>query len=207
VYQLPARIRRGRTRGGHAAGAKIFGRGLLTVLAVVLLSACGGGEADEEGADAGARAELVAWMGDFCEARESLLELPSPLPHPGTITEADRQPLLDFLADMDAALAAAEEAVVGLPTPPVAAGSDVVDSYRADLDEQRSQMAEYSVMATAFPPDGLENVYVISGIAAISFLPGGDDLSDYLDGQDDLTQAYQEAPACSGSGTSTTPAA
>lgn len=174
-------------------------RYLSMVLAISLLAACGGGGGadEEEEADPGPDAELVSWMGDFCEARWSLA-LPDPLIVSGPITEADRQPLLDFLADMNAALAAADEAVVALAAPPTAAGNDLVDSYRADLDDLLSEMTEYADQAAVFPLDGLAAVHRLSGVSAVSFLPGGEDLSDYLEGHADLTEAYQHAPACSG---------
>jgi hypothetical protein len=138
----------------------------------------------------------LLWMDDFCEARWSL-ELPDPLPPADPITEADRQPLLDFLANMDAALAAADEAVVALPAPPTAAGNDLVESYRADLAELRSEMEEHAANAAVFPLEGLAAVYRLSGVGAVSFSPGGTDLSDYLEGHADLADAFEQASACS----------
>jgi hypothetical protein len=181
---------------------------LAMLLAAVLLSACGGsdgaddeaeGETGEEVAetDRGPDSELVAWMDDFCDARWSL-DLPAPPTVPSPITEADRQQLLDVLADTDAALSAAVEAVDALPASPVAAGDDMVDSYRADLEEFRSSMAEYAEHAAVFPVPELGAVYRLSAVDLASWAPAGVD--ELAEGNADLTEAHQAATACTGGG-------
>jgi hypothetical protein len=182
-------------------------RYLPALIAALLLAACGGGggRANDDDANSGPDADLVAWMDGFCEARWSL-ELPELLPPADPITEANRQPLLDFLADIDAALAAADEAVVALPAPPTAAGNGLVESYRTDLEGFRSEMEEHAANAAVFPLEGLAAVYRLSGVGAVSFSPGGAGLADYLEGHADLADAFQEASACSGGEASTTSA-
>jgi hypothetical protein len=185
-------------------GAMAVRASLAMLLAAFLLSACGGsdgaeGETGEEVAetDRGPDSELVAWMDDFCDARWSL-DLPAPPTAPSPITEADRQRLLDVLADTDAALAAAVAAVDALPASPVVAGDDMVDRYRADLEEFRSSMAEYAEHAGVFPVPELGAVYRLSAVDLASWAPAGVD--ELVEGNADLTEAYQAATACTGGG-------
>ncbi|MEO3753644.1 hypothetical protein [Streptomyces sp. B6B3] len=189
-------------------------RRLLPLLfTTLLLSACGGGGdngptapastpggATEDG-EAAADPELDAWMGDFCAAYDTFLDawlevsvLVRPAPDP--TTEADRAPLLDFLTAIQTALATGDGAAADLPEPPVPAGNDVVDHYRADLEDLRVQIAEYENNALLLPADALDNVYILSGMEVVTFLPGGEDMSEYLADHSDLAAAHERAPAC-----------
>jgi hypothetical protein len=188
------------------------------VLAVALLSACGGGDEGEEArertpgqnadggdGDDGSSApgapapEVVQWMGDFCEAKKLLIDMPFPPETNVPSTEADRRPLLDFLGETSSVLTDADEAAAALPPPPpgtAAAGNELVDSYRDDLDELLSKMDEYTADAVVFPAEDLDSVRVLSGVDVVTFSPGGEGMSDYLRGHPDLAAAYDDATAC-----------
>jgi hypothetical protein len=191
--------------------------------ALLLLFACGGGARDHR-AGGEASAELVDWMNGFCETVSHLVrDLPSPTPAPDPTTEADRQPLLDFLEASQRTVSAAEAAIENLPEPPTAAATGLVEVYREDLDELASDLAGYTDNATRFPAGELRNIYIIGGIDVLTFaeqhavlpgvegtdsrgeviLSGGEVMSEYLDGHVDLTEAHENAPACSGGGTTT----
>lgn len=189
-------------------------RAALCVSALALTAAsfgCGGedGQGSDGGnggqADDGASGELVDWMGQLCEAvSQSVQGLPSPISEPEATTEADRQPLLDFLAEAQSAVSTAQEAADALPDPPTAAAGEVAEAFRGDLDGLASELSELTTSATVLPADRLANVYVVGGVAVVSFSPGGEEMSDYLDGRPALAEAYREAPSCSGERTTTT---
>jgi hypothetical protein len=181
--------------------------------ALLLLFACGGDDSGDDDSNGersadGSEAELVTWMGALCDAAAGSIQgLPTPMAAPGATTEADRQPLLDFLVDAQAAVASATEDADALPAPPTAAARDVADTYRSDLDTLAEDLAGYAANASALPAESLDNVYVVAGVQVVSFQPGGEEMSEYLDGRTDLTEAYQQAPACSGEPTTETTSA
>lgn len=177
--------------------------------AVLLLSACakdGGEEADgapparadgqaDAGSDPRPDSELVTWLDDFCDARFAV-DLPYPPVAPMPSTETDRQPLLDYLADVDAALVAAKDAVLALPPPPVEAANDLVEAYVADVEEFQSRIDEHTSRAGSFPADRLDAVYRLSGLDIVSYVPGGEAWQDDVEASPELSGAYEEATSC-----------
>jgi hypothetical protein len=172
---------------------------------LLLLFACGGDDTDDEQPGARRDTALVDWMDEVCSAvAQSIQALPYPMPAPGATTEADRPPLLGYLAEARTALDTSIEAADALPRPPSAAARDLTERYRADLDELAAELREYEVNATTFPAAGLDSVYTLVGVTIVEFQPGGDEMSEYLEGHADLTEAYGQAPTCSGGRSTTT---
>jgi hypothetical protein len=198
---MTTRTERATTRRGRRLGR----RGLVLPALLVGLVACGGDDVNGGRAGGGPDDALVDWMGQLCDAAsQSVQSLPYPTATPEVATEADRQPLVDFLTATQAALSTAIEAADALPRPPTAAAADVAQAYRADLDELANRISEDVVLATRFPAAELRNIYIVDGVAVISFQPGGENMSEYLEGNAVLRRAHQQAPACSGDRTSTT---
>jgi hypothetical protein len=184
-------------------------RRYLTLLpCLLLLFACGSGD-DGPGGQAGGEqdAELAEWMGQVCDAAaQSIQSLPSPMQAREATTEADRQPLVAYLAEARTALDGSIEAAEALPRPPTTSARELASAYRDDLDELAAQLREYEVNATTLPGAALSSLYTLVPVVVVGFQPGGEEMSEYLEGHADLADAYQQAPSCSGDQSTTTAA-
>jgi hypothetical protein len=177
-------------------------RVLLVLSSLVLLTACTSPAPARPSSDAA----LVTWMGKFCTASETLLNMPAPHPDPGPTTEADRAPLLQFLTAAGSVLTSAKQAFAKMPAGPVKSANDLLDMYRRNIDSVLGDDAKYTAEARIFPPDGLESLYVVAGVDIGLFDPAGypaagyGTLDKYLAARPDLNSAYHRAPACQAKG-------
>ncbi|HEX2145182.1 MAG TPA: hypothetical protein VHG10_11805 [Glycomyces sp.] len=190
-------------------------RNAATALSAVFLAfgvaACSGDEASNESADGGAAtataeeqaaaAELVDWAEAFCAAPEVVpvdLHLPfTASAHNTPTTEEDRQPLLDALADTDQALAEALAAIDDLPLGPTPGAEAAVGQYRADLEETRTALAEYTEIAPVYVPADLEGLFMLAGFDLMN-LPYPLMMAETYLTEPDLAEAAESAPACGG---------
>ncbi|MQM26369.1 hypothetical protein [Glycomyces albidus] len=179
-----------------------------TVLAAAILSlasaACSAGEPTQDGGDespAAVSEALVDWAEAFCAAPEAIptdLYIPFTAAARGAeVTEDDRRPLIDALAEVDRVLADAVAAVDAVPAGPTPEAEAALEQYRADVEEARSGFAEYADLAPVYPVEQLEDLYLLAGMDAMN-LPYPLMMAETYLTAADLNEAAQKAPACGG---------
>ncbi|MCK9870038.1 hypothetical protein MRI28_10335 [Nocardiopsis dassonvillei] len=189
----------------------MFRRWLPLLLVVCVSSACaddgtegadGRGEPSASPSDAGPDAELVAWVDEFCAVPEVMPDLLSysfaAMARSNPTVEEDRQPLLDALAEADQALADLDEAAAELLPAPVPAGDEAVERYRTDMEERRTELAEYAENAPTYAAEDLGGLYVLGGLT-VTELPISSDMPSYFAEDDaELVAASESATNCGG---------
>jgi ABC-type transporter Mla subunit MlaD len=140
---------------------------------------------------------LVAWLDDFCGVdRETSVSWPHDLETPESPTDADRQPLIDTLEQLDAVLAAIDEAAAALEPAPNASAADLLERYRQSYSDLRADFADYAESATWYPLDELDGLYRLPAMTLAGFLPldgqGLDAIAEY----DDLAAAAPHTETC-----------
>jgi hypothetical protein len=187
----------------------MFRRWLPLLLVVCVSSACagdgteesdGGSDPSASPSDAGPDAELVAWVDGFCAVPEVMPDLLSysfaAMAHSNPTVEEDRQPLLDALAEADQALADLDEAAAALLPAPVPAGDEAVERYRTDMDERRTELAEYAENAPTYAAEDLGGLYILGGLT-VTELPISSDMPSYFAEDDaELVAASEDATNC-----------
>jgi hypothetical protein len=186
-------------------------RNVPTVLAAAFfalgLAACTGDGPADQSADGAtsttdeAAAELVDWAASFCAAPEAIPELLyvpfTAMAHETPTAEADRQPLIDALAEVDQALADALAAADTVPAGPTPEAEAALAQYRTDLEDVRSKLAEYAELAPIYAATDLEGLYMLAGLDVMN-LPYSLMMAETYLTEPDLAEAAAEAPACGG---------
>lgn len=189
----------------------MFRRWLPLLLVACVSSACagdgtegadGGGDPSASPSDSGPDAEVVAWVDEFCAVPEVMPDLLSysfaAAVRSNPTVEEDRQPLLDALAEADQALADLDEAAAALLPAPVPAGDEAVERYRTDMEEQRTELAEYAENAPTYAAEDLGGLYVLGGLT-VTELPVSSDMPSYFAEDDaELVAASEDAANCGG---------
>lgn len=183
----------------------------LLILTALLVSGCGGSggsggaettkspPADDSAAKPSASrsastavsAALVTWMGDWCAAEE-LLEFPAPLSIPATTTEADREPVKEFLEDSLSTLTKTKNAAAKLGAAPSADAKSALADYREDVGDMHKETAEARTKASVYPAHGLASLYRLTAMEQVT----REGILGHLDGHPDLKAAYKQSPDC-----------
>jgi hypothetical protein len=169
----------------------------LLVSAALVAGCTSAGSVDDAATTAAPDPELVAWLDDFCGVDLSTsVSWPHDLEVPESPTDADRQPLIDTLAQVDAELAAIDEAAAALEPAPNESAADLLERYRQSYSDLRSDFAGYAESATWYPLDALDGLYRLPAMTVAGFLPldgqGLDAIAEY----EDLTTAASHAENC-----------
>jgi hypothetical protein len=129
---------------------------------------------------------LVAWLDDFCGAyRDASVSWPHDLAAPESPTDADRQPLIDTLEQLDAELALIDEAAAALEPAPNESAADLLARYRESYSGMRADFADYAESATWYPLEELDGLYRLPAMTLAGSLPldgqGLDAIAEYED--------------------------
>lgn len=129
---------------------------------------------------------LVAWLDDFCGVYwDASVFWPHDLEVPESPTDADRQPLIDALEQLDAELAAIDEAAATLEPAPNASAADLLERYRESYRSMRADFADYAESATWYPLEELDGLYRLPAMTLAGSLPldgqGLDAIAEYED--------------------------
>ncbi|MGI5150754.1 hypothetical protein ACQEVC_31105 [Plantactinospora sp. CA-294935] len=140
---------------------------------------------------------VLDWVGKACTAHDSLLNLPrTSLTIDSAFSERERPELVRHLAALRDRFQAARTTLDGLRPAPVPGGDDLIAVELAPLDKSLAELNEFVENARVFPSDGMEAVFALAQVEAVTFERDTAGVRRVLDTNPVLAAAYRQNDEC-----------
>ncbi|MEO3930870.1 hypothetical protein ABGB07_44560 [Micromonosporaceae bacterium B7E4] len=140
---------------------------------------------------------VLDWVGKACTAHDSLLNLPeTSLTIDSAFSERERPELLRHLTALRDRFQTTRTTLDGLRPAPVPGGDDLIAVELAPLDKSLAELNKFVENAKVFPSDGMEAVFTLAQVEAVTFKRDTAGVRRVLDTNPALAAAYRQNHEC-----------